>query len=106
MTANQDIHAFAVKWFDMFRNTKTVNHEVEDSTFADECFSLGFEMDCGKAFEAAYPESKAFNDYRELDKIIDSIDSVPLLGSAIFSKWRYFTHWAGPGEDRIYEKSS
>lgn len=49
MTANQDIHAFAVKWFDMFRNTKTVNHEVEDSTFADECFSLGFEMDCGKA---------------------------------------------------------
>ena len=99
MTANQDIHAFAVKWFDMFRNTKTVNHEVEDSTFADECFSLGFEMDCGKAFESAFPESKAFNDYRELDKIIDSIDNVPLLGSAIFSKWRYFTHWAGPGED-------
>lgn len=99
MAANHDIHTFAVKWFDIFRNTKTANHEVEKSTFADECFSLGFEMDCGKAFEAAYPDSKAFNDYREFDKIIDDIDNIPLLGAAIFSKWCYFTHWAGPGED-------
>lgn len=99
MPANKDIHAFAVKWFDKFRDTKTVSREVEDPAFADECFSLGFEMDCGKAFEAAYPGTKAFIDYRELDKIIDGIGNIYLLGSAIFSRWRYFTHWAGPGED-------
>ncbi|GMW04540.1 MAG: hypothetical protein AMXMBFR85_05230 [Dehalococcoides mccartyi] len=97
--ANDNVHAFAVKWFDKFRDTKTVSHEVEEPAFADECFSLGFEMDCGKAFEAAYPNTKAFNDYRELDQIIDSIDNIHLLGSAIFSRWRYFTHWASPGED-------
>lgn len=99
MAAKQDIHAFAVKWVDRFRNTKNVNREVEESTFADECFSLGFEMDCGKAFEATYPESKALNDSCALDKIIEGIDDIPLLCSAIFSKWRCFTHWDGPGED-------
>lgn len=99
MPANEDINAFAVKWFDKFRDIKTVSHEVEDPAFATECFSLGFEMDCGRAFETAYPNTKAFSDYRELDKIIDSIDNIHLLGSAVFSRWRYFTHWAGPGED-------
>lgn len=99
MPSNQDIHAFAVKWFDVFRNTKAVIRDVETSAFSDECFTLDFEMDCGKAFENAYPEVKAFTDYRELDKIVDDITDIPLLGSAIFSKWRYFTHWADPSED-------
>jgi len=98
MPANKDVHAFAVKWFDKFRDTKTVCHEVEDPDFSDECFSLGFEMDCGKAFEAAYPGTGAFEDYRELDKIIAGIDDIRLLGSVIFSRWRHFTHKAGPGE--------
>lgn len=64
MPVHDDVHAFAVKWFDKFRETKTVSHEVEEPAFADECFWLGFEMDCGKAFEAAYPNTKAFSDYR------------------------------------------
>jgi len=99
MPSNPDIHTFAVKWFDVFRNTKAVIEDVETTAFSDECFALGFEMDCGKSFENAYPEVKAFADYRELDKIVDGITDIPLLGAAIFSKWRYFTHWGGPGED-------
>lgn len=99
MPSNPDIHTFAVKWFDVFRNTKTVIQDIETPAFSDDCFALGFEMDCGKSFENAYPEVKAFADYRDLDKIVDGITDIPLLGSAIFSKWRYFTHWAGPGED-------
>lgn len=99
MLVNEDVHAFAVKKFDKFRNTKIASHEVERPAFADECFALGFEMDCGKAFEATYPDTQAFNDYRQLDKIIDRINDIHLPGSAIFSRWRYFTHWASPGED-------
>lgn len=99
MPANEDVNAFAVKWFDKFRDIKTVSREVEDPTFTDECFSLGFEMDCGKAFETAYSNTKAFSDYRELDKIIDGIDDIHFLGSAVFSRWWYFTHGAGSGED-------
>jgi len=62
--------------------------------FGDECFALGFEMDCGNAFEAAFPDANAFNDYKALDKIIEQVQDVSLLGSAIFSKWRYITHWS------------
>lgn len=28
MSSNADIHAFAVKWFDVFRNTKTVIEDI------------------------------------------------------------------------------
>lgn len=30
----------------------------------------------------------------ELNKLVDDIDDVALLGSAIFSHWRYVSHWA------------
>ncbi|MEG0694100.1 MAG: hypothetical protein RR444_13690, partial [Oscillospiraceae bacterium] len=93
MPLNQEIHSFAIKWFNLFCNIKTICSEVEDTSFADECFTLGFEMDCGKAFETAYPDVKAFTDYRELDKIVEGITDIAILGSAIFSKWRYLTHW-------------
>ena len=99
MSSNADIHAFAVKWLDEFLHTKTVIEEIETSAFSDECFALGFEMDCGRAFERAYPDVKAFTDYRELDKIIDDITDIPLLGSAVFSKWKSFTHCTDPSED-------
>lgn len=99
MPSNQEIHSFAVKWFDLFRNTKTTSCEVKDPSFAHECFALGFQMDYGAAFKKAYPDGKALNDYKELDKIIEGITDIALLGSAIFLQWRYFTHWAGPGED-------
>ncbi len=56
-------------------------------------FSLKFEMDCGQAFKAAFPNTNAFYDYKAFEKIIDQVDDINLLGSAIFSKWRYITHW-------------
>lgn len=93
MATKQEIHEFAVKWFEKYRSKKTTEDEVGEG-FGEECFSLGFEMDCGKAFENAFPDTKAFNVYESLDKIIDQIDDIQLLGSTIFSKWRYITHWS------------
>ena len=49
-------------------------------------------MDSGNSFCEKYP--KAFNDYSELDKIIEEIDDPQFLGTAIFSQWRYITHWS------------
>lgn len=93
------IHEFAMNWFDIFRNNNTTDMEiVENQSFADDCFSFEFKMDCGEAITNAFPEKNVFNDWQELDKVIDSIDDVQLIGSAIFSKWRYFNHWAGAGE--------
>ncbi len=88
---NERIHEFASRHFDIFRNPSSSNIQVEEG-FADECFSLGFKMDCGDSFCEKY--NKAFNDAEELDKIIDEIDDPLFLGTAIFSQWRYITHWS------------
>ena len=85
------IHAFANHYFDIFRDPKATNFQVEEG-FAEKCFALGFEMDSGNSFCEKYP--KAFNDYSELDKIIEEIDDPQFLGTAIFSQWRYITHWS------------
>lgn len=88
---NQKVNAFAMKYLDLYRNPKTTNIQVEE-TFADECFALGFEMDSGNSFCEKYP--KAFNDVQEFDRIIEEISDPQFLGTAIFSQWRYITHWS------------
>ena len=88
---NKDIYAFAKYYFNIYRNPKATNFQVEEG-FADKCFSLGFQMDSGNSFCERYPH--AFNDAEELDKIIEEIDDPQFLGTAIFSQWRYITHWS------------
>ena len=93
----KQIHEFAVKWCDKFRDRKINYIELVDHYMADDCSALGFEMDCGHAFSEEY--GNAANDSEALDKIIDSVDNIPLLGSAIYSQWRYFNHWAYSGAE-------
>lgn len=88
---NKDIYAFAKYYFNIYRNPKATNFQVEEG-FADKCFSLGFQMDSGNSFCEKY--SNAFSDAEELDKIIEEIDDPQFLGTAIFSQWRYITHWS------------
>ena len=57
-----------------------------------DCDALGFEMDCGHAFSEKY--GNAANNHEALDRIIDDVTDISLLGSAIYSQWRYFNHWA------------
>lgn len=91
------IHEFAEKWCDKFRDQKINYIELVDHLMADDCAALGFEMDCGHAFEERY--GNAVYDHEALGKIIDDIDNIPLLGSAIYSRWRYFNHWAYSGAE-------
>lgn len=92
----EQIHHFAIKWLDQFQKSN-VNYEsiFEGSNMADDCRALGFEMDCGQAFSETY--GRAVSDYKELKKIIHEVTDVSLLGSAIFSRWRYFNHWSESG---------
>ncbi|MDQ0155453.1 hypothetical protein [Robertmurraya andreesenii] len=99
MANNRQINEFAIKWLEKYRNAKATETEVAEG-FADECFALGFEMDCGKSFEDAFPNTKAFSDYTQLKRIINQVEDITLLGSTIFSKWRYITHWSY-GEDLL-----
>lgn len=93
----KQIHEFAVKWCDKFRDQKINYIELVDHYMADDCSALGFEMDCGHAFSEKY--GNAANDSEALDKIIDNVYDIPLLGSAIYSQWRYFNHWAYSGAE-------
>lgn len=97
MADMKQVYDFAVKWCDKFRNPNINYIELVDHYMADDCDALGFMMDCGNAFSDKY--GAAFNDYKELDKIINDVNDIDLLGSAVYSQWRYFNHWAYSGEE-------
>ena len=93
-----DIKTFIEKYIDYFQtkfdpNTSSYYDLFESPFFPNECWNLGFEMDCGKSFIAAYGQ-EAWHSHRELLMVIDKADDVIVLGSALFSQWRYFNHWS------------
>lgn len=97
MADMKQVHEFAVKWCDKFRDQNINYIELVDRYMADDCEALGFEMDCGHAFSEQY--GAAVSDYEELSAIIDEVEDIPLLGSALYSRWRYFNHWAYEGNE-------
>lgn len=48
MADMRQIHDFAVKWCDKFRDQNINYIELVDHYMADDCDALGFEMDCGQ----------------------------------------------------------
>lgn len=60
-------------------------------------------MDCGKSFGEKH--GQAVNDDEALKEIINKVDDIELLGSAIYSRWRYFNHWAYDGADILKSKN-
>lgn len=103
MEDTNQIYDFAIKWCYKFRD-ETINYiELIDHYMADECVEIGFEMDCGHGFEDIY--GNAVYDCVELNKVIDDIKDIKLLGSAIYSRWRYFNHWAYHGEEILEAKN-
>lgn len=96
-TYKERVLDFAKKWILKFSDKNIDYVELVDHFLADDCKSLDFEMDCGKAFSEKY--KKACNDVTELKKIIGDITDIKLLGSAIYSRWRYFNHWAYSAEE-------
>ena len=93
-----DVKTFTEKYIDYFL-TK-FDHEAESyydlfesPTFPNECLGLGFEMDCGQSFVDTYGE-EAWSSNDGLLLVIDKANDLKILGSGLFSKWRYFNHWA------------
>lgn len=50
----KDYNIFAKKWLNIFKNPDLHYMELADHFMADDCASLGFEMDCGQAFGEKY----------------------------------------------------
>ena len=92
MRRREEIYCFAIKWLEIFDGkTETDDCSVVDA-MGNECESLGFIMDCGKSFEAVHGE--AVYNYMKLEEVINEINDAELLGSGIYSRWRYYNHWA------------
>lgn len=59
---------------------------------AEDCLELGFSLELGHKFLRKYGNETGKLD--KLKEIIDEVNEIDLLGSAVFLKWRYFNHWA------------
>ena len=68
------------------------NINAEDPRFADDCLALGFEMDCGRSYAEAFPDQIGF-EAEALKAVLPQITDAHFLGTAIFSFWRYLSHW-------------
>lgn len=89
---------FTEKYINYFLNDfdprSSSYYDLFDSPdFPDECWSLGFEMDCGESFTKSFGR-EAWRSNKGLSSIIDKTNNIEALGSGLFSKWRYFNHWA------------
>jgi NAD-dependent deacetylase len=106
-TTNNDIAAFAEKYIDFFENVWPDNIRArymifDDMEFPRKCEAFGFEMDCGKSLTDVYGH-EVFCSARSLLKIIHELDDIKVVGSAIFSQWRFYNHWSygGPSDDMV-----
>ena len=103
-----DIKSFTDKYINYFLNDfdpeSASYYDLFDSpTFSDECWGLGFEMDCGESFIDTCGEEAWQNNDRLL-QVIDKINDLKSLGSGLFSQWRYFNHWTmGPATEKDRE---
>ena len=97
LTDMNKVHEFASKWIGRFCDEHLDYREIVGNAFMDDCIDLQFIMDCGHRFGDAY--GKAVYNAGTLENVINKIDDVPLLGSAVFSQWRYFNHWAYSGSE-------
>ena len=99
----RNIQAFCDKWIAMFADENINYIDLVERYMGDECAALGFEMDCGHAFEEQY--GMASHDVMALRGVIDEVTDMALLGSAVFSRWRYFNHWAYSGDEILVPKN-
>ena len=86
------VFLFADRWIRFFQSEDKSEHEFSER-FGEECIAQHFQMDCAHEFERRYPGCFKIN-HNKLKETIVSIVDVDLLGSAVFSQWRYLTHWS------------
>lgn len=88
----KEIHLFAKEWQSKFLKGKSALYDFEEG-FGNACIKLGFQMDCGEECNKQYPDLMQKTG-GEIHETVEAINDLELLGSAVFSYWRYLTHWA------------
>lgn len=69
----------------LFFETGQMTNKKALERFAADCQAVGFVMDEGESFEEYFPYQHPFLSLRELEKVINYVDDIDLLGSAIYT---------------------
>ena len=80
----KDVYNFAVKWNEKFRDLDIDYIELVDHYLADDCSALGFEMDCGHAFEEKFKRAYLKQDpqgRKDLNQILTNNEYTAILSS-------------------------
>ena len=93
------IFDFITKWQPILTHWTTA---AEDPQFAEDCLACGFEMDGGSSITALSP-GKHWLKADVLKENLNLITDINVMGSAIFSYWRYITHSSGPPDENPEE---
>ena len=94
----EKIIQFADKYISFFENEygrseRAYYQFFDNEEFAQDCRVLEFEMDCGNAFTEAYGQ-EAWQYAQFIKDNIEKIKDINIIGSGLFSKWRYYNHWS------------
>lgn len=87
MEYRQQVYDFAEKYIEYFLDICTTKEDIEAAGFGNACFNLGFGADGGRKFIVMCHDSNAFDDTDDLSRVIDKVDNINVLGSAITAKW-------------------
>ena len=87
MEYRQQVYDFAEKYMDYFLDIRTTKEDLEEAGFGNACFNLGFGADGGRKFIVMCHDSNAFDDTDDLARVIDKVDNINVLGSAVSAKW-------------------
>ncbi len=93
MKFKNELIVFSNKYLSLFRNPEVTDKEIADE-LSEWMFEHGVVMDCGESLHAMFPEFKALYSVREFGLIVSKICDVNILLTAIFSKYRYISHWS------------
>lgn len=95
------IEAFVEKWTDEVKEIKDdptgrkLCRFLDNVEFDSDCCRYGFEMDAFNAVNRLYGDG-SLEPKRDisLGRMFSIVKDKQALGNAIFSKWRYYNHWA------------
>ena len=69
-----DAREFVDKWLRIFTEVPKNADFLFEEEMGNDCFALGFEMDCGHSFDREYSKGEPLNRVETLSEVIKDVD--------------------------------
>ncbi len=86
----RQINDTANKYLEVMLDMTSTKEQIDEMGILDDFFQCGMQANARK-FIAMTPDLDAFNNYEDLEKIVDDIPDSLVLGSALMAKWEEVT---------------